>query len=134
MPVLTWSPPWTSAPPTTSQSPFNIDELIARLRAVIRRTPTGAPPPAHPHRRRRATDAAVHLTPTEERLPDLLLRKAGWLITDRELLLAVGNGPDRTERSYLRIYLAQLRGKLEPVPCQPRHLITESGTGYRFIP
>ncbi|MCW2495755.1 response regulator [Jatrophihabitans sp.] len=131
--------------------PFNMDELIARLRAVIRRTTTdtnaatvvtigevsidlAARTARHHGAGDDTADSSIHFTPTEWRLLDVLLRKPGRLITARELLLAVGNDPDRTERSYLRIYLAQLRRKLEPTPSHPRHLITEPGMGYRFIP
>ena len=132
--------------------PFDMDELIARLRAVVRRAARDTEESAATvtvgnvdvdlaarlARRSTGGDSAteenVHFTPTEWRLLDVLLRKPGRLVTARELLVAVGNDPDRTERSYLRIYLAQLRRKLEPVPARPRHLITEAGMGYRFVP
>jgi two-component system KDP operon response regulator KdpE len=130
--------------------PFDMIELIARLRAVIRRTgiESGALQVAFGNveidlsartARRAGTTAAdddtsVHLTPTEWRILDVLLRHPGRLVTSRELLTAVRGDPDHTERSYLRIYLAQLRRKLEPVPSRPRHLLTEPGMGYRFQP
>jgi two-component system KDP operon response regulator KdpE len=133
--------------------PFVMEELIARVRAVIRRAGIDNTDPPGPvevgevdvdlndrsaFRVRNVTDdaadASVHLTPTEWRILDALLRRPGRLVTGRDLLLAVGNDPERTERSYLRIYMAQLRRKLEPDPSHPRHLITESGMGYRFIP
>jgi two-component system KDP operon response regulator KdpE len=132
--------------------PFDMDELIARLRAVIRRADRdtertagaitvgdvsvdlGARIARRTGEGAGAVPEKVHFTPNEWRLLDVLLRKPGRLVTARELLVAVGNDPERTERSYLRIYMAQLRRKLEPVPTQPRHLITEPGMGYRFLP
>ena len=133
--------------------PFVMDELVARVRAVIRRAGIETSAPVGPievgdvdidltdrsaYRVRNVTDdgadASVHFTPTEWRILDALLRRPGRLVTGRDLLLAVGNDPERTERSYLRIYMAQLRRKLEPDPSHPRHLITEAGMGYRFIP
>jgi two-component system KDP operon response regulator KdpE len=132
--------------------PFVMDELIARVRAVIRRADidTDHSPAViavgdvdvhlADRRARRVRniedpdEVDVRFTPTEWRILDVLLRRPGRLTTGRELLIAVGNDPERTERSYLRIYMAQLRRKLEPEPAQPRYLITESGMGYRFLP
>ena len=74
------------------------------------------------------------MTPTEWRILDVLLRHPGRLINGEDLLLAIRRDPEHTESSYLRIYLAQLRRKLEPVPSRPRYLITEPGMGYRFLP
>jgi two-component system KDP operon response regulator KdpE len=132
--------------------PFDMNELIARLGAVIRRA--GAESPALRvcvgtveidlgARTARRTDPAaedepgtadVRFTPTEWRILDVLLRHPRSLVTARELLTAVRGDPDHTEGSYLRIYLAQLRRKLEPVPSRPRYLLTEPGMGYRFQP
>ena len=124
--------------------PFDMNELVARLRAAARRldTPARALPitvgateinlaarTAH-----RADGDLVHLTPTEWRILDVLLRDPGRLVSGPELLTAVRGDPDHTESSYLRIYLAQLRRKLEPTPSRPQHLITEPGLGYRFRP
>jgi len=121
-----------------------MNELVARLRAAIRRlgTPARTSPvtlgsteidlvarTAH-----RADGNVVHLTPTEWRILDVLLRDPGRLVSGPELLTAVRGDPDHTESSYLRIYLAQLRRKLEPIPSRPQHLITEPGLGYRFRP
>jgi two-component system KDP operon response regulator KdpE len=129
--------------------PFDMSELIARLRAVIRRNSIESDADevvfgnveirlsARTARRTDASDdehASIHLTPTEWRILDVLLRHSGRLVTSRELLTAVRGDPDHTERSYLRIYLAQLRRKLEPAPAHPRHLLTEPGMGYRFQP
>ena len=124
--------------------PFDMNEFVARLRAVQRRA-VGAPldnvisigeneinlvarVAAH------HDGTPLHLTPTEWRILDALLRHPGRLISGRDLLLAIRRDPDHTESSYLRIYLAQLRRKLEVVPSRPRHLLTEPGMGYRFQP
>jgi two-component system KDP operon response regulator KdpE len=76
----------------------------------------------------------VHLTPTEWHLLEALLRRPGRLVTGRELLTQLRGSPDHTDPSYLRIYVAQLRRKLEPEPSRPRHIITEPGMGYRYQP
>ncbi len=123
--------------------PFAADELLARIRALSRRTPeTGEEPvvvfgdvtvdlAAHVVRR---ADTAVHLTPTEWRLLEVLIRHPGRLVT-RETLLTQVWGPQYTsDTGYLRLYLSQLRRKLEPDPAAPRYLLTESGMGYRFAP
>lgn len=124
--------------------PFDMNELVARLRAAVRRLGTTARTApvtvgstvidlvariAH-----HADGKVVHLTPTEWRILDVLLRDPGRLVSGPELLTAVRGDPDHTESSYLRIYLAQLRRKLEPIPSRPQHLITEPGLGYRFRP
>jgi two-component system KDP operon response regulator KdpE len=76
----------------------------------------------------------VHLTPTEWKILDVLLRRPGKLVSGDALLTAVRGSSEHTDPSYLRIYLAQLRRKLEPEPSRPRHLITEPGMGYRYRP
>jgi two-component system KDP operon response regulator KdpE len=131
--------------------PFELDELLARLRAVARRAAPRTEPLTVPlgdylvdldaRRITRGADhdgpaaaAEVRLTPTEWHLLDRLLRNPEKLLTYRDLLPAVG-GPAPTERShYLRQYIGRLRRKLEPNPARPRHLITEPGMGYRFQP
>ena len=76
----------------------------------------------------------VRLTPTEWHLLEVLVRNPGQLVTHRQLLQDVwGPGYD-TETNYLRVYMSQLRRKLEPDPTRPRHLVTEPGVGYRFEP
>jgi len=65
---------------------------------------------------------------------EMMLRNPGGLITQSELLLAMRGHLDHTERSYLRIYIQQLRRKLEPDPARPRYLLTEPGMGYRYVP
>ena len=76
----------------------------------------------------------MRLTPTEWRLLELFLRNPGKLLT-REMLLSDVWGPyHRNDAGYLRLYVAQLRRKLEPVPSEPRHFLNEPGLGYRFEP
>lgn len=127
--------------------PFAIDELAARLRAVLRRAGRLSPPQQvdiGPYTVdlsactiARADDTAaesVHLTPTEWRLLSLLLRRPNNLVTGRELLTEVWGSEHVTHTNYLRVYFAGLRRKLEPDPSTPRYLITEPGLGYRFQP
>jgi two-component system KDP operon response regulator KdpE len=121
--------------------PFAMDELLARLRAAFRRA---APGPGEPvlqaasfsvdlAAKKVVRDGAdVRLTPTEWHLLEVLARNAGRLITQRQLLQEVWGPGYGTETNYLRVYMAQLRRKLEPDPTRPRHLITEPGMGYRF--
>ena len=128
--------------------PFGVEELLARIRSIARRTAPGdgtsvvdvgayrvdlterqvaVRPDADP-------DAPeVHLTPTEWRLLEVLLRRPGRLVGRRQLIAEVW-GPTYTDTSSLRFYLNRLRRKLEPEPGRPRHLITEPGLGYRFQP
>ena len=124
--------------------PFAADELLARIRALSRRLPTaGADEPVVSFgdvsvdlaaRVVTRAGAPVRLTPTEWRLLEVLLRHPGRLVT-RETLLTEVWGPQYTsDTGYLRLYLSQLRKKLEPEPSAPRHLVTESGMGYRFTP
>jgi two-component system KDP operon response regulator KdpE len=124
--------------------PFSIDELLARVRAATRRAPLAETSPhvqigsvALDLEAKTATGAdgeRVHLTPTEWHLLELLIRHPGKLITGRTLLTELRGTPEHTDPSYLRIYMAQLRRKLEPQPDRPQHLITEPGMGYRFQP
>ncbi|UZN03499.1 response regulator [Cellulomonas sp. S1-8] len=124
--------------------PFGMDELLARLRAAARRGRTDEAPPVvvtaaftvdlAERRVRRADGQDVRLTPTEWHMLEVLARHVGKVVGRRELLQEL-RGPhlDR-ETHYLRVYLAQLRRKLEPDPTHPRHLITEPGRGYRLEP
>jgi two-component system KDP operon response regulator KdpE len=123
--------------------PFGMDELLARIRAALRRA---APPAAAPvavvetgaftvdlaARRVTRDGADIRLTPTEWHLLEVLVRNAGKLITQRQLLQEVWGPKYESETNYLRVYVAQLRAKLEPNPATPRYLITEPGIGYRF--
>lgn len=123
--------------------PFSADELLARLRALSRRTPSATDEPIVTFgdavvdlSARVVTRAGVtvRLTPTEWRLLEVLVRHPDRLVT-REFLLTRVWGPQyTTDTGYLRLYLSQLRKKLEPEPSSPRYLITESGMGYRFSP
>ncbi|GLW74774.1 DNA-binding response regulator [Kitasatospora phosalacinea] len=124
--------------------PFVMDELLARLRAVMRR-PTSEPAAvprftvgAHTVDLAAAVvtgpGGPVRLTPTEWKIMRLLLASPGRLVSGKQLLREVW-GPDAEGHgNYLRVYLAGLRRKLEPDPARPRHLITEPGIGYRFEP
>ena len=125
--------------------PFSIDELLARLRAATRRAVSASESsPALQVGKgvvdldaKVVTDAdgeRIHLTPTEWHLLEMLVRHPGKLITGRALLTELRGAPEHTDPSYLRIYMAQLRRKLEPVPSRPQHLVTEPGMGYRFQP
>ena len=124
--------------------PFGMAELLARLRAAVRRAAV-ASVDGEPvvdagdfrvdlaaKRVVRADGTEVHLTPTEWGVLELLVRHRGKLVGQRELLRAVWGPNYGTETNYLRVYLAQLRRKLEPEPSRPVHLITEAGMGYRF--
>jgi two-component system KDP operon response regulator KdpE len=123
--------------------PFDMSELLARLRAALRR---GSGEPADPivttghftvdlaARQVTVQGAPVRLTPTEWGLLEALVRHPGRLIAQRQLLQAVWGPAYEKETHYLRVYLAQLRRKLEPDPAHPRYLRTEPGMGYRFTP
>jgi two-component system KDP operon response regulator KdpE len=125
--------------------PFGMDELLARLRAAVRRATT-QPGTGEPIVHAGALDidlaakqvtrngAVVHLTPTEWGILELLVRHPGKLVSQRQLLSEVWGPRYHTETHYLRVYLAQLRRKLEPDASHPRHLVTEPGMGYRFQP
>jgi two-component system, OmpR family, KDP operon response regulator KdpE len=121
--------------------PFGMDELLARLRAALRRA--GSDPDAPVVEtdsftidlatKQASTPAGpVHLTPTEWHLLEVLIRHEGKLVSRRDLLQEVWGPAYETETNYLRVYMAQLRRKLEADPSHPRHLITEPGMGYRF--
>ena len=121
--------------------PFGMDELLARLRAALRRSggDPGAPVvetdsfTVDMAAKRASTPAGpVRLTPTEWHLLEVLVRHEGKLVSQRDLLQEVWGPQYETETNYLRVYMAQLRRKLEPDPSHPRHLITEPGVGYRF--
>jgi two-component system KDP operon response regulator KdpE len=134
--------------------PFGMDELLARLRAAVRRA---SPAPDEPVIRtadfvvdlaaKQVTRAHggvkedvpadqqggnVRLTPTEWQVLEVLIRNAGRLVTQRQLLQEVWGPGYQNEANYLRVYMANLRRKLEPDPSAPRYLLTETGMGYRF--
>ncbi|MBV9163583.1 MAG: response regulator [Pseudonocardiales bacterium] len=140
--------------------PFNMDELLARIRAALRhhtgqapqqvtfgdhtvdlaahRITRRCPAPATPTDGEPAAppggEPAVHLTPTEWKILTVLLRHPGALVQSQWLLTEVWGPHYRTETDHLRFHIAQLRRKLEPDPAHPRHLLTEVGLGYRYQP
>jgi two-component system, OmpR family, KDP operon response regulator KdpE len=123
--------------------PFGMDELLARLRAAVRRA---SPAPEAPvvstgdftvdlaDKRVTRDGQDVRLTPTEWQLLEVLVRHSGRLVTQRQLLAEVWGPGYQNEAHYLRVYMANLRRKLEPDPSAPRYLLTEPGIGYRFRP
>jgi two-component system KDP operon response regulator KdpE len=123
--------------------PFGMNELLARLRAAVRRA---TPAPDEPvlatpdftvdlaAKRVIRGDGDVRLTPTEWSLLEILVRNEDRLVTQKQLLREVWGPQYQTEANYLRVHVAHLRRKLEPDPSQPRYLLTEPGMGYRFCP
>ncbi|NJQ01993.1 response regulator [Streptomyces zingiberis] len=125
--------------------PFGMDELLARLRAAVRRAePVAAEEPVVVRTGEFTVDLAakrvnrggkdIRLTPTEWHLLEVLVRSPGRLVGQKQLLQEVWGPTYGTETNYLRVYMAQLRRKLEADPSHPRHFITEPGMGYRFEP
>ncbi|HEX3097270.1 MAG TPA: response regulator [Usitatibacter sp.] len=122
--------------------PFAIGELLARIRAALRhavRAASGERTLAFADvaidleaRTATRSGAEVHLTPIEFRLLAALARNAGRVVTQRQLLEEVWGPTHREDTHYLRIYMKQLRDKLEEDPLRPRHLLTETGVGYRL--
>lgn len=122
--------------------PFGMDELLARLRAAVRRsTAADADEPVIQTdsftvdlaaKRVIKNGAEVHLTPTEWGMLEMLVRNRGKLVGREELLKEVWGPAYAKETHYLRVYLAQLRRKLEDDPSHPKYLLTEAGMGYRF--
>ncbi|MFE2427622.1 response regulator [Streptomyces sp. NPDC059373] len=126
--------------------PFGMDELLARLRAAVRRAAPVGPEDAASvvetgsftvdlaAKKVNKNGTDVRLTPTEWHLLEVLVRNTGRLVTQKQLLQEVWGPSYSTESNYLRVYTAQLRRKLEADPSRPRHFITEPGMGYRFEP
>ncbi|MEU4872064.1 response regulator [Streptomyces sp. NPDC021608] len=124
--------------------PFDMNELLARLRAAVRRTDDTplAPETTFVETADFSIDLLakklvrggrdVRLTPTEWHLLEILVTNPGRLITQKHLLREVWGASQSSKTNYLRVYMAQLRRKLETDPAHPRHLITEPGMGYRF--
>jgi two-component system KDP operon response regulator KdpE len=123
--------------------PFSVAELLARIRVALRHrgTALAAAVTVHEledlrvdlglHQVQRAGET-LHLTPTEFKLLARLVRSAGRVVTHRQLLADVW-GPEFTDHThYLRLYMGQLRAKIERTPAEPRHLLTETGVGYRL--
>lgn len=121
--------------------PFAMGELLARLRAALRRAgPTGDPVlevgPIRVDLHKQSVTVggrAVHLTPHEYRILRLLALNPGKLLTHRAILQEVWGPAYGAESNYLHVYVSQLRRKLEPDPSQPQYLVTEPGAGYRLI-
>jgi two-component system, OmpR family, KDP operon response regulator KdpE len=124
--------------------PFSVSELLARLRVALRHAARTVQEPGEPifvvgdlrvdlaRRHVYIADQQVHLTPIEYKLLTTLVRYAGRVVTHRQLLQE-GWGPGHTEANhYLRVYMGQLRHKLEVDPARPRYLVTEPGVGYRL--
>jgi two-component system KDP operon response regulator KdpE len=125
--------------------PFGMDELLARIRASLRRRSLG-PAEADPivetptlridlaARKVSRQGVDLRLTPTEWHFLEALVQHRGKLVTGKQLLHDIWGPAYTEETNYLRVYMAQLRRKLEADPAHPRHLITEPGLGYRFEP
>jgi two-component system, OmpR family, KDP operon response regulator KdpE len=124
--------------------PFGLDELLARLRAATRRSSSRQAEAPTVTTAEFAVDLAnkrvtrnaepVRLTPTEWSILELLVRNPGRLVSQQQILTEVWGPAYAKESHYLRVYMAQLRRKLEDDPANPRHLLTEAGMGYRFQP
>lgn len=125
--------------------PFGVEELLARVRAAMRRSQWQGEPVETgiltfgpisidlEGRVVRKSDAEVRLTPTEFSLLEQLVTHAGKVLTHRQLLQRVWGPEYGGEAEYLRVYVQRLRRKLEPEPTAPRYILTESGVGYRFV-
>jgi len=124
--------------------PFGVQELLARMRVALRHRAAAAGEAEEPvftlgplrmDRAKRQVfvgDEEKHLTPTEYRLLNTLVKYAGKVVTHRQLLKEAWGAAYAGETQYLRVYMGQLRHKLEPDPARPRYLITEPGVGYRL--
>jgi two-component system, OmpR family, KDP operon response regulator KdpE len=127
------------------QKPFNVTELMARIRVALRHAATLGQPVGDgtivagdvtvdlTRRMVLRGGVDVHLTPIEYKLLTTLARHAGLVLTHRQLLKEVWGPGHADESHYLRIFVRQLRQKLEEDPTQPRHILTEVGVGYRFV-
>jgi len=121
--------------------PFGLDELLARLRAALRRAEPGGDPVVevgelHVDLEKRAVTVAgrrIQLTPHEFDLLALLARNPGKLLTHTAILREVWGPAYGRESHYLHVYVSQLRRKIEPDPTRPRYLLTEPGAGYRLV-
>jgi two-component system, OmpR family, KDP operon response regulator KdpE len=123
--------------------PFSVGELLARIRVALRHRGTSLAAAVTSHeledlrvdlttRLVERSGVAVHLTPTEFNLLARLVRSAGRVVTHRQLLADVWGAEFTSHTQYLRLYMAQLRAKIEHDPAEPRHLLTETGVGYRL--
>jgi len=123
--------------------PFSVAELLARIRVALRHRGTALAPATTRHalddllvdlttHSVQVAGQPVHLTPTEFNLLARLVRSAGRVVTHRQLLADVWGAEFVDHTHYLRLYMGQLRAKIEAVPSEPRHLLTETGIGYRL--
>ena len=123
--------------------PFSVGELLARIRVALRHRGTALSPAVIVHeldglkvdlglRLVEVNGQALHLTPTEFKLLARLVRSAGRVVTHRQLLTDVWGADFSGHTHYLRLYMGQLRAKIEADPAEPRHLLTEAGVGYRL--
>jgi two-component system KDP operon response regulator KdpE len=123
--------------------PFAVGELLARIRVALRHRGTAVQPAVTRYdsggltidldaRRVERNGELLHLTPTEFKLAACLVRAGGRVVTHRQLLTDVWGAEHVDDVHYLRLYMAQLRAKLEKAPSEPRHLLTETGVGYRL--
>jgi two-component system KDP operon response regulator KdpE len=121
--------------------PFGMDELMARLRAALRRAvvPEGEPVVTTPDftidfaaKQVHRDGGLIRLTPTQWHIVEVLVRNAGRLVTHEQLLHEVWGPSYGKETNYLRVFMTQIRQKLEPEPSKPRYFITEPGIGFRF--
>lgn len=126
------------------EKPFGVGELLARLRAALRhRSHAAKPPPPiirasglvidFPRRLVSRDGQPLHLSPKEYDLLAKLAQNAGKVMQHRELLMTVWGPAHVEDTQYLRVFIGQLRQKIEPDPSQPRLILTEPGVGYRFI-
>ena len=126
--------------------PFGIDELLARVRASLRRAPALTPEPESTvltagdfnidleTRKVLVADREIHLTPKEFDLLVYFVKHSGKVLTHRNLLAAIWGGNYVEQNEYLRVFVGNLRKKLEPDPSNPRYILTEPWIGYRFNP
>ncbi|MEZ0307282.1 MAG: winged helix-turn-helix domain-containing protein, partial [Ramlibacter sp.] len=123
--------------------PFSVPELLARVRVALRHRGTALAPATTVHelddlrvdleaRLVSVRGEPIHLTPTEFNLLARLVRSAGRVVTHRQLLTDVWGAEFTEHTHYLRLYMGQLRAKIEQDPAEPRHLLTETGVGYRL--
>ncbi|HJZ67482.1 MAG TPA: response regulator transcription factor [Blastocatellia bacterium] len=125
--------------------PFGIEELLARVRAALRRAPSATEDASTSleagdfrldldTRSVTIRNKDIHLTPKEFELLTHLIRNAGKVLTHRKLLTAIWGGNYAEQTEYLRVFIGQLRKKIEPDPAAPRYILTEPWIGYRFDP
>ena len=125
--------------------PFGVSELLARVRAALRRSEQSSVDQApvfrfgdvtvdHLSHHIEKAGSEIHLTPIEYRLLALLVTNAGRVLTHRQIVLDVWGSVSPEASSYLRVHVGNLRRKIETDPARPRHILTETGVGYRFVP